>query len=246
MSTENEGKLQSQNVFDELKRQIIGGEYPPGTNLPSERSLSDVLGVHRSTVREAIKRLEQVKLVTISPGRGGGSQIQNFKDTAGLELLPSVILKKDGVIDGNIILHLVEMRKDLLPLIIAYAIKRNREELTSLLADIIEQMREAKEDIAVIQKLCIQFWEACINCSENLAYRFTFNTLHENYRQFAPAMQALAKKELTSLHSYVGIHLAVKANDVEAAQEIIRELLGKSSKEISLAVSKYQETLQDR
>ncbi len=242
MSTSNKSKLQSENIFDELKRQIILGEYPAGTNLPSERNLSEVLGVHRSTVREAIRRLEQVRLVITS--RGGGSRIQDFKHTAGMDLLPSVILRSDGTIDASVILHLTEMRQDLLPIIVEKAIVRNGEHLAALLADIVEEMRQSKEDLDVLQSLCIQFWDRCIDCAENLAYRFTFNTMHENYRQFAPVMQVLAKKELTSLHSYDGIYLAVKARDVDAGKQITRELLSKSSGEISKAVARYQTMLQ--
>ena len=241
MSTVNKNKLQSENIFDELKRQIIVGEYPAGTNLPSERNLSEVLGVHRSTVREAIRRLEQVRLVSTS--RGGGSKIQDFKHTAGMDLLPSVILRSDGTSDANVILHLTEMRQDLLPIIVERAIERHGEELAVLLADIIEKMRQSKEDLDSIQGLCIEFWDSCIDCAENLAYRFTFNTMHENYRQFAPVMQVLAKKELTSLHSYDGIYLAVKAKDIDAAKRITSELLSKSGKEISRAVTKYQKML---
>lgn len=241
MSTLNKNKLQSENVFDELKRQIIGGEYPAGSNLPSERNLSEVLGVHRSTVREAIKRLEQVRLVQTS--RGGGSKIQDFKHTAGMDLLPSVILRSDGTIDSDVILHLTEMRQDLLPIIVERAIERNGETLAALLAEIIESMRQAKGDLEIIQSLCITFWDSCIDCADNLAYRFTFNTMHENYRQFAAVMQVLAKKELTSLHSYDGIYLAVRAKDATSAKRITSELLSKSGKEISRAVAKYQKML---
>ena len=41
----------------------------PGDALPSERQLSDELGASRHAVREALKRLQQAGLISISPGR---------------------------------------------------------------------------------------------------------------------------------------------------------------------------------
>lgn len=44
-------------VHSELERRILDGIYKPGDRLPGERSLSESLGVSRTSVREAIKRL---------------------------------------------------------------------------------------------------------------------------------------------------------------------------------------------
>lgn len=53
-----------------LRERILSGEYAPESILPSERELSESLGVSRVPVREAIKALEYVGIVKQERGRG--------------------------------------------------------------------------------------------------------------------------------------------------------------------------------
>jgi DNA-binding FadR family transcriptional regulator len=57
-------------VADQIRGLIDGGEFPPGSRLPSERELADQLGLSRPTVREALIALEVEGLVTIRVGAG--------------------------------------------------------------------------------------------------------------------------------------------------------------------------------
>jgi len=53
-----------------LEGWIRAGVYPPGSNLPSERDLAQMLKVSRTSVREALIALEVNDLVTIRVGSG--------------------------------------------------------------------------------------------------------------------------------------------------------------------------------
>ena len=53
-------------VYEELKRQILVGEIAPGTRM-MEVDLAEEMGVSRTPVREAIRKLEKEGLVTIEP-----------------------------------------------------------------------------------------------------------------------------------------------------------------------------------
>ncbi|MFA7668606.1 MAG: FCD domain-containing protein [Burkholderiaceae bacterium] len=53
----------------EIERRILAGEIKPGDVLPSEAKLAEELGVNRSTVREAIRVLEQNGFVRREVGR---------------------------------------------------------------------------------------------------------------------------------------------------------------------------------
>lgn len=50
--------------------QIREGVWPPGSRLPPERDLCRILGVGRTTLRQALDELEQLGLVTRHQGRG--------------------------------------------------------------------------------------------------------------------------------------------------------------------------------
>jgi GntR family transcriptional regulator, transcriptional repressor for pyruvate dehydrogenase complex len=56
-------------VSDQLRQRIVGGALRPGDALPIEADLSAQYAVHRSTVREALRQLEQEGLVQRSGKR---------------------------------------------------------------------------------------------------------------------------------------------------------------------------------
>ncbi len=60
----------SQIAFERIKALIDSGERQPGEKLPTERELSEQLGVSRNSVREALRGLEALGLIQIKPGKG--------------------------------------------------------------------------------------------------------------------------------------------------------------------------------
>ncbi len=52
-----------------IERAILDGALPPGAALPTEQELAERFGVHRSTVREAIRQVEQEGLLQRREGR---------------------------------------------------------------------------------------------------------------------------------------------------------------------------------
>ncbi|SFI37624.1 DNA-binding transcriptional regulator, MocR family, contains an aminotransferase domain [Paenibacillus sp. UNC496MF] len=57
-------------IADDLARRISSGEFPPGSRLPSERSLAELLGVNRSTVVLAFGELRAAGIVESRTGSG--------------------------------------------------------------------------------------------------------------------------------------------------------------------------------
>jgi len=60
----------SEVAEQELRNAIMSGEYPPGGQLPSESELINMLGVSRTTVREALRNLEESGIVLRRHGIG--------------------------------------------------------------------------------------------------------------------------------------------------------------------------------
>jgi GntR family transcriptional regulator, transcriptional repressor for pyruvate dehydrogenase complex len=52
-----------EQLADQLRERITSGQLAPGDRLPSETALAEQSGVSRSTVREALRTLEQARLV---------------------------------------------------------------------------------------------------------------------------------------------------------------------------------------
>lgn len=66
-------------IYDELKMGILTGKIHPGTRL-LEVDLADKMGVSRTPVREAIRRLEKDGLVTIEPRHGAYASRVSVED----------------------------------------------------------------------------------------------------------------------------------------------------------------------
>ena len=63
-------------VLDQMRRSMELGQFRPGDRLPSERDLSEMLDVSRTTVRAAVSVLEREGLISVRRGRGGGFVVQ--------------------------------------------------------------------------------------------------------------------------------------------------------------------------
>lgn len=67
---ENNVKTLVRVISDYLSDNILSGELRPGDKLPSDRNLSAMFGVGRTSVREALKVLSVLGLIDILPGQG--------------------------------------------------------------------------------------------------------------------------------------------------------------------------------
>ena len=66
-------------VYEELKMQILTGKIVPGTRM-MEVELAEDMGVSRTPIREAIRKLEKEGLVTIEPRKGAYASQISVKD----------------------------------------------------------------------------------------------------------------------------------------------------------------------
>lgn len=69
MSTAS-GTERARSTLAYLRRQITTGEWKVGSRIPIEPELSEMLGVGRSTIREAVRSLASIGMLETLPGRG--------------------------------------------------------------------------------------------------------------------------------------------------------------------------------
>jgi len=63
----------SDNIVAQIKSSIFTGTYRPGDKLPSEQELKKLFNVSRVPLREALRSLEEMGLITIRAGVSGGA-----------------------------------------------------------------------------------------------------------------------------------------------------------------------------
>ena len=66
--------VEKKRAYQDIVRQVLslidGGELKLGDQLPPERELTEIFKVSRTTVREAIRTLESMKLLQCRQGSG--------------------------------------------------------------------------------------------------------------------------------------------------------------------------------
>jgi DNA-binding FadR family transcriptional regulator len=66
-----------EQIMEQIASQITGGRLRPGERLPSERDLAQRFQVTRNCIREALRALSLLGLVTIKPGGGNFVALQD-------------------------------------------------------------------------------------------------------------------------------------------------------------------------
>ena len=145
-------------VYEELKRQILIGEIAPGTRM-MEVELADVMGVSRTPVREAIRKLEKEGLVTIEPRKGAYASNISIKD----------------------MVDVLEVRQGLEAMAAAFAAGRITPQQKEALLDIVEKYKTAveSENIEEIIKYDEEFHSMIIAISGNSTLLQVFSTVQE-------------------------------------------------------------------
>src|SRR4029077_13285603 len=139
------------------------------------RELTEILGVNRHVVREAIKRLEQIGLVSVAQGER--TTVLDFRKTAGLDLLAVVAGHADAV---EALLPLLppalEMRAGLGSDLARLCAERADWEVHDRLGGLAEELAVVGKGIELLD-IDERFWQWILNGAGNLAYQLAFNTL---------------------------------------------------------------------
>ena len=215
-------KTLSDEVFDQLSDEIVQGRMPPGAPLPPERTLVETLGVNRGAVREALKRLAQAGLVSIQ--QGAGATVLDYRRSGGLDLLASLLMRRDGTVDFKVARGLMEMREALAP-DIARMCARRSPQVAEQLGNIVIRMEAAGEDLPALQALSLEFWDQLVRGCDNVAYELAFNTLRDTYELIQDALVQVLADELRDIPSYAAIVDGVRRGKEDIARQAATKLL---------------------
>jgi GntR family transcriptional regulator, transcriptional repressor for pyruvate dehydrogenase complex len=197
-------KSLSDHVFEQLTGEIVSGALRPGESLPSERALTEALGVNRGAIREAVKRLSQAGLV--ASRHGSGHKVLNYRFSAGLDLLPRLLFS-GGDIDPSVVRSVMELRSAIAPDAARLCAERSPADGAALHA-LVAQMTPERS-VAELQELAVQFWEVVVNGSQNIAYRLAYNSLRLIYDEVRDALAEVLADELRDTQGYKAIADAV-------------------------------------
>lgn len=166
----------SDTVHAQLRDAILSGTLAPGDAVPSERELSERLGVNRHAVREALGRLQQARLVQVS--HGGPTRVLDWRVTGGLELVVDLVRDHGVRIAPGLIDAIIEMRAsigiDVARRCAERAAPADREQAARL-----AEAAGATTELPARTLANTDLWVKLVEGSGNLAYRLALNTLIE-------------------------------------------------------------------
>ncbi len=206
----------SESVYRQLEDKIVRLELAAGAELPSERELAERLGVNRGAVREAIKRLQQAGLVGVR--HGGNHVVLNYLNEGGLELLPSLLVNKQGRVNGPVVRSIMALRSALAPDVAAGAARKPNPMLADTLDAILARMRAAPNDRKLLQEQALAFWQHLVEHGGNIAFRLAFNSMTKSYRQAWDVLTPVLEKEFRDVGGLAAIAAAVREGRPEAAR----------------------------
>ncbi len=110
---------------------IWNGEFAPGSILPAERELSELIGVTRTTLREVLQRLARDGWLTIQHGKP--TRVNNYWETSGLNILET-LARLDEPKVPELIDQLLSARTNISAIYTRAAIKSNPEKVVETLS----------------------------------------------------------------------------------------------------------------
>ena len=205
-------------VFNTLRTSILTGELKPGERL-MEIHLADKLGVSRTPIREAIRKLELEGLVTMIPRRGAEV---------------AQITEKD-------LNDVLEVRLGLEELAVKLACQRITEsELQKLYqaSRSFEQMLETTEtdDLQKLAQADVAFHDVIYQATNNERLIQLLNNLREQMYRYRIEYLKDVKSRRSPVEEHDALYERMKNRDLAGAQKMIREHIERQQESIMQTV----------
>ncbi len=149
----------------------------------------------------------------------------DYRASAGLDLLPDLILDGSGMPDTKAIRGIVEMRSAIAPDVARLAALRGAEAVAPQLDEAVAAMKDAGDDLPALQEASQEFWTHLVIGADNIAYRLAWNTMREIYDRAWDLLRPLLAEELRDLASYRAVAAAVRRGDEGIAERRARKLV---------------------
>ena len=187
MAQQTGRSLVSDQVFRTLCEGILSGAYAPGEKLPTQRRLAAELGVNMAPVREAVKRLEQLRLVEVR--HGDAMRVRDWRSHGGLDVVAHALFRAGGL-DRPTLESLLEARRLMLREAARLAAERRSEEQARRLGELARGIAAAA-DRGSAQALDFAFVSELVEASGNLVFVLITNSIRELYFEHAGLFEPL-------------------------------------------------------
>ncbi|BBO84654.1 GntR family transcriptional regulator [Desulfosarcina ovata subsp. sediminis] len=200
-------------VAEQIIRKITAGELAPGTRLPAQRDLAQMLGVGRSSVREAINAL--VVMGYLEPQQGRGTFIKQTlpHDDAGMQKLAAAF-------GASSIFDLMEAREMLECRSAALAAERSDGEQIRRLKRVMEAVEATENDYSIFLDADLRFHAAVADAAGNTVLceltKLVLEKVVAHHATLKTALLPPAYREV-SIRTAARVVAAIEAGDADGA-----------------------------
>ncbi|TCL73349.1 DNA-binding FadR family transcriptional regulator [Hydrogenispora ethanolica] len=208
-----------ERVFEQMKDNIISGEWNPGEKIPSENDLCKMFNVSRNTVRSAIQKLKAIGAVTSEQGKGT-FVYKSIADSLIDSFIPLVSLDEEEMMDIVDFRDIIENESARL------AAKRATEEDLEHIRRSLDNMIANTHDYKKFSIADYQFHLSIVKASKNRIFYKAMLRLKDVIYNHLEEMNRNGDL-VFSINGHVRLFDAIKSRDYELAG-----MLSKSDKEI--------------
>jgi|WetSurMetagenome_2_1015567.scaffolds.fasta_scaffold05695_8 GntR family transcriptional regulator, transcriptional repressor for pyruvate dehydrogenase complex len=207
-----------EGIISQIEEAILSNELHAGDKLPSERHLTEIFKVSRGTLREALRSLEQKKLIKIKTGVGGGAIVRAV-DSSHISENLDFLLRYQKIT----ITELMEFREQVEGMIAAVATRKagkedilQLESLMNLMEDCLQYGIDKWDDVFVLDK---KFHMTLSRATENRMFESVLSTVYDNINRYFESYLSKDSKILKNTYKeLLSVLKAIKKGDAELAR----------------------------
>ncbi|MGK9201730.1 transcriptional regulator NanR [Sinorhizobium meliloti] len=213
-------------VLDRLMEAISTSEFPPGSQLPSEKELMSMIGVGRPSIREAMLAMQQMGLIKISHGERA-RVINPTPDVIVAQISAAMIMMLATNPRG--LQELKEVRLLLETGLVRVATRRATARDLDRLAVSIRQLQEARGDQARFVAVDMQFHVIIAEMSGNSMIAAVSKGMLDWLSRFKRDLVAMKGAERLTIEEHERIYKAIAGGDAEAAAAAMAEHIDRAN-----------------
>jgi GntR family transcriptional repressor for pyruvate dehydrogenase complex len=207
------------NLAERIQAYIIERDFKPGDRLPSTAELAARFEVGHPTLREGLKKLETIGIISVKHGSG----IYVGENVNRIFLINPVLQEKEPT--RKILLDLIEAREPIELQSVGLAAERITGEELQALRSLLDSAKEHLEEDEILSQVNMGFHKAIASASGNTVLWQVLEALTSLFREEQRALIHIYASRLKDYEQHEQIFEALKNKNKELAVARMRSHL---------------------
>ena len=216
-------------VFQQLRSRILVGALAPGEQLPNERDLADTFEVNRTSVREAVKRLEFLELVEVRHGLG--TFVKGVSESSSLEVIEA-LLRDPRTVTRDLLRQILEFRRHITLQVVELAARHRTDEQLERARALLSKERAEGMNPTRALALDVELNRLLGEATGNLMYQLVSNLFTKLLHRLGPFYYNEGRDFSRSLETHAQLLDALEVRDPVGARRVLERMLAYSESAI--------------